>query len=166
MRILTCGRNRAVGLGAVNPLDTLRCRTVASSHFRQLTYIRDLPALVVDEPSGIPAPDPAPQPLELLLAALGSDLAIGIRAIALTRGVALSSLVLELQADIAEATESAGPPAVLGFETVRVLVHIEAGAPRETLTALVARATLRSPVANTLHDGTRLSVDLAEARIS
>ena len=42
--------------------------------------------------------------------------------------------------------------------------RIEADVPREALTALVARATLRSPVANTLHDGTELNVALADAQ--
>ena len=41
--------------------------------------------------------------------------------------------------------------------------HIAAEAPREALEALVTRATLRSPVANTLHDGTQFNVVLAAA---
>src|SRR5688500_4608034 len=68
-------------------LRSLRSRTVAGSHFRQFTHIRDLPVLIVDEPSGIPDAEPAPEPLEVLLAALGSDLAIGIRANAVARGI-------------------------------------------------------------------------------
>jgi uncharacterized OsmC-like protein len=145
----------------MSPLRLLRSRTVAGSRFRQLTHIRDLPALVVDEPSGVPDGKPAPEPLEILLAALGSDLAIGIRAAAVTRGITLSGLVLEIEADIAQAPMDAVQPAPLGLGEVRVVVRIEADAPREALTALVARATLRSPVANTLHDGAQLSVALA-----
>jgi uncharacterized OsmC-like protein len=145
-------------------LHTLRCRTVAGSHFQQLTYIRDLPVLVVDEPSGIPALDQAPQPLEMLLAALGACLAIGIRAIAVARGINLSSLALEVEADIAAAPMDGVQPAPLGLEVVRVAVHIDADAPQEALTAVVARATLHSPVANTLHDGAQLSVVLAPSK--
>nr|WP_235913984.1 OsmC family protein [Pseudoroseomonas coralli] len=142
-------------------MHTLRCRTVAGSHFRQRTHIRNLPVLIVDEPSGIPGPDPAPQPLEILLAALGSDLAIAIRAMAVTRGVRLSSLELVVEADMAGAPLDEGPPLPLGLREVRVAVHIAAEASREALAALVARATLRSPVGNTLHDGAHLSVALA-----
>lgn len=147
----------------MSSVHTLRCHTVAQSHFRQLTHIRDLPPLAIDEPSGIPASDPAPQPLEVLLAALGADLAIGIRAMAVTRGVTLMSLRLEVEADIAVPPLDAGPPSPLGLGEVRVAVHIAAQAPREALAALIARATLHSPVANTLHDGTQLSVSLATA---
>jgi hypothetical protein len=52
-------------------------------------------------------------------------------------------------------------PQPLGFHIVRVRVHLEADAPRDALAALVARATLWSPVANTLHDGADLDVTLA-----
>jgi len=134
---------------------------VAGSHFRQLTHIRDLPALVVDEPSGIPDAEPTPEPLEVLLAALGSDLAIGIRANAIARGIALSSLALDVEADIVTASMDAAHPAPLGLKEVRVAVHIDADVPREALAGLVTRATLRSTVANTLHDGTQLGVALA-----
>lgn len=147
-------------------LRTLRSRTVAGSQIRQRTHIRDLPAVIVDEPSGLPGTEPALEPLELLLAALGSDLAIGIRAGATARGITLSGLVLNVEADIAAAPMDMPQPAPLGLEEVRVAVHITADAPREALAALVARATLRSPVANTLHDGTQLNVALAAAERS
>jgi uncharacterized OsmC-like protein len=142
-------------------LRSLRSRTVAGSHFRQFTHIRDLPVLIVDEPSGIPDAEPAPEPLEVLLAALGSDLAIGIRANAVARGIAVSSLVLNVEADIVTAPMDMTHSAPLGLEEVRVAVHIDADVPREALAALVARATFRSAVANTLHDGAQLSVVLA-----
>ena len=148
----------------MSPLHTLRCRTVAGSRFRQFTHIRDLPVLIVDEPSGIPDPDPAPHPLEILLAALGSDLAIGIRAMAVTHGITLSSLELEVEADMTRALSKSGAPPSLGLEEVRVAIHITADVPREALATLIASATLRSPVANTLHDGTQLSVALAAPR--
>ena len=87
----------------MSPPRTLRSRTVAEGRSRQVTHVRDLPPLAVDEPSGIPGAGPAPQPLELLLSALGSCLAAGIRAHAVARGIALSRLELALEADIAAA---------------------------------------------------------------
>jgi uncharacterized OsmC-like protein len=134
---------------------------VAEGRSRQVTHVRDLPPVAADEPSGIPGAGPAPQPLELLLAALGSCLAVGIRAHAVARGIALSRLELAVETDIAAAPMDGTHPEPLGLEAVRVAVHLEADAPREALAALVARANLHSPVANTLHDGTRVSVALA-----
>src|SRR5690349_294391 len=121
----------------MSSLRTLQSRTVAGSRFRQFTYIRDLPVLIVDEPSGITDAEPAPEPLEVLLAALGSDLTIGIRAGAIARGIALSSLALDVEADVAAAPMDMVQPAPLGLEAVRVAVHIEADAPREALASLV-----------------------------
>lgn len=145
----------------MNPLRTLRSRTVAVSHLRQRTLIRDLAALVVDGPGGMSDADPMPEPLEVLLAALGSDLAVGIQAHAMARGIVLSALSLDVEADIAAAPLEGAAPSPLGLEEVRVAVRLEADAPRDALAALVARATLRSAVANTLHDGTELRVALA-----
>jgi hypothetical protein len=50
---------------------------------------------------------------------------------------------------------------LLGFDEVRVAVHISSDASEEALTSLVARATLRSQVASTLHNSTQLSVALS-----
>lgn len=141
---------------------TLRCRTVAEGRSRQLTFVRDLPPVPADEPSAIHGGgDPAPQPLELLLSALGSCLAASLRANAVSRGIVLSELELEVEADLAAAPMDGAHPEHLGFETVRVAVRLAAeGAPRASLAALVARAGLWSPVANTLHNGARLDISL------
>ncbi len=145
----------------MSPPRTLRCRTVAEGRFRQMNHVRGRPPFAVDEPSGIPVADPAPQPLEVLLSALGSCLAIGIRANAVARAIALSRLELEIEADVSSAPMDGTSPKPLGFETVRVAVHLEADASRDALAALVARAALWSPVANTLHNGACLDVALA-----
>ena len=54
-------------------------------------------------------------------------------------------------------------PVSVGFEAIRVAVHMQADAPPEALRALVAHALLWSPVANTLHDPVHLDVTLAES---
>jgi hypothetical protein len=77
------------------------------------------------------------------------------------RGIAISGLELDIEADLASAPMDRDHPQPLGFDEVRVAVHISADASREVLAALVARATLRSQVASTLHDGTQLSVALS-----
>ncbi|WP_211866084.1 OsmC family protein [Neoroseomonas terrae] len=143
-------------------LRTIRSRTVVSGRVRQFTHIRDVPAIVVDEPGGIADLEPAPEPLEVLLTALGSDLTIAIRANATARGIALAHLALDLEADIAVAPMDMSAPPPLGLAAVRVEVHIVSDAPRQVLEALIVRAALRSPVANTLHDGTELKIALAE----
>lgn len=149
---------------AAAPIRTLRCRTIAEGRFRQMNYVRDLPPQVVDEPTSLPGIDkPGPHPLEVLLVALGSCLAINVHANAVAQGVAITRLELDVEADIDTTPFSdgdAGRPGQLGFDAVRVGVHLEGDAPRETLRALVSRSALWSPVANTLHNPVHLDVSL------
>ncbi len=145
---------------------TLRCRTVADGHLRQLNYIRDLPPQPVteNEPEGLLSETTAPNASEALLAAFGSCLAIGIHANAVARRIPIRRLELEVEADInTTAVWGAGDtePKTIGFETVRVSVQLDADAPREALSALIKHATLWSPVANTLHNPVHLDVALA-----
>ena len=147
-------------------LRTLRCRTVAQGRLRQLTYIRDLPpqAVVEAEPAALSPEALAPNASEALLAAFGSCMTVGIHANALAQGVPIRSLEVELEADIStSAVWGAGDlnPKTIGFEAIRVLVRLEAEAPRQVLEALVRHATLWSPVANTLHNPVHLDVTLA-----
>lgn len=140
---------------------TIHCRTVAEGRFRLTNHIRELAPIILDEAGGLPGPDSTPQPLDMLLAAVGSCLAGSIRAQAAARGIVLSALSLDVEADLAAAPSDEAHPPSLGFDEVRVAVHIASDAPRDALSALVARATLRSQVASTLHDGTQISVVLS-----
>ncbi|WP_245504130.1 OsmC family protein [Lichenihabitans psoromatis] len=144
---------------------TLRCRTVAKGRLRQLNYIRDLPPQEVMEvePENLSPEAVAPNASEALLAAFGSCLVTGIHANALAQGLLIRSLELELEADI-NISGSWGTgqfnPHTIGFETIRVSVRLDAESPRAMLEALVAHATLWSPVANTLHNPVHLDVTL------
>ena len=80
---------------------TVRCRTVAEGRrFRHLNYIRNLPAHIVDEPPQLLGKDTAPNPMEALLAALGSCVAVGLQANAVARGWTVRGIEVELEGDI------------------------------------------------------------------
>jgi uncharacterized OsmC-like protein len=147
------GLDVLIAKGKANPdaVRTLKARTIAAGKFRQLNYIRELPAHVVDEPPGLLGDDTAPNPSEAALAALGSCLSVGIHANALAQGIKIRSLEIDLEGDInISAVWGAGAePESVGFSAVRVAVRIDADAPQEKLDALIARATKWSPVANT-----------------
>ena len=170
---LPVGKRELDGLIAsanANPsaVRTLRCRTVAQGRFSQLNYIRDLPpqTVVEDASPNLSAETIAPNASEALLAALGSCLSVGIHANAVAQGIPIRSLSVDLAADInTTAVWGTGnlTPHIIGFESIQVVVHIEAEAPRESLEALVRHATLWSPVANTLHNPAHLDVTLAPA---
>lgn len=159
-----------VAMGKSDPeaIRTLRCRTIAKGRLHQVNYIRNLPPQQVmeDEPGGLLGEAVAPNASEALLAALGSCLVVGIHADTVAQRIPIRSLELELEADIdTTAVWGAGDrnPKTIGFEAVRVSVRLDADAPRATLLALIRRATLWSPVANTLHNPVHLDVTLAPA---
>jgi uncharacterized OsmC-like protein len=146
-----------------NTIKSLKIKTVCEGQFRNLNYVRNLPAHIIDEPPGLLGQDTAPNPSEALLAALGSCLSVGIHANATIRGITLTKLELELEGDlnitgvwgVGDLSEK-----VLGFTDIRVKVDLEGDASREDLDALVAHANVWSPVANTLRNPVNLAVSL------
>lgn len=145
---------------------TFRCRTVAQGRFSQLNYIRDLPAQPVAEaePTSLSGEALAPNASEALLAAFGSCLAVGLHANAIVRGIPIRSLELELTGTVDTAAAwGVGKlnPGAIGFETVHVLVKLEAESARSDLESLIHHTLLWSPVANTLHNPVHLDIVLA-----
>ncbi len=148
---------------------TLRCRTVAAGGFKQLNYVRALPPLPVEERFGPPDEAPAATPSEMLLAAFGSCLSAHIHANAASGSIAVRSLEVDVEADMAASPMwdvRGQAPGAMGFETFRVAVRMEADASPEALRALIAHAVLWSPVANTLHGPVNLDVALAGAAVA
>jgi len=146
-------------------IGTLKIKTVCEGQFRNLSYVRNLPEHVIDEPPTLLGEDTAPNPSEAVLAALGSCLSVGIHANATMRGIVLSKLELELEGDI-NITGVWGIGELskkrLGFTDVRVKVNLEAeGVSRADLEELVAHANVWSPVANTLRNPVAVDVTLA-----
>jgi uncharacterized OsmC-like protein len=160
------GLDKLIAAGKANPdvIKTLKCRTVAEGRFRHLNFIRSLPPHIIDEPPGLLGDDTAPNPSEAVLAALGSCLAVGIHANAVSRGISVYKLELELEGDLnVTAVWGTGDLSEkpVGFTDVRVKVKLEASRPRAELEELVAHAKGWSPVANTLTRPVALEVALA-----
>ncbi len=153
--------------GKANPANvvTLKAKTVCEKRFRNLTYVRNLEAHVIDEPPHLLGDDTAPNPSEAVLATLGSCLSVGLHANAVAQGIKLTKIELELEGDInVTAVWGVGdldPAKKLGFTDIRVKVHLEGDASEEQMKQLVAHSNYWSPVANTMRNPVNLSVDLA-----
>jgi uncharacterized OsmC-like protein len=147
-----------------NVIKSLTVKTVCEGQFRNLTFVRNLPPHVIDEPPGLLGEDTAPNPSEAILACLGSCLSVGIHANATMRGITLTKLELELEGEI-NITGVWGIGDLqekrLGFTDIRVKVDLEGDASREALTDLVAHSNAWSPVANTLRLPVNMDVSLA-----
>ena len=142
---------------------TLRCRTVASHPTHVSAKIRSLPDMQIEQKLGLGDQEPEATPSELLLATLSACLAKRIHANAATGNIAIATLVLDVEADLAVSPIWTGPgrePAPVGFEVIRVNVHLDASAPPDALRALLSHAVLWSPVANSMHSPVHLDVTL------
>ncbi len=154
------GRNNPASRG------TNRVHTVVDGQYRTLSYVGDHAPVVVDEPLHLFGENTAPAPGEVVLAALGGCLAVGITAVATWKQVSLSKLELFLEGDIGNpAAWGAGGaqklPADMGFQAIRVKVVIEGDAPRELLDEIVQHANSYSPVANSMRNPIPMQVGLA-----
>ncbi len=154
--------------GCANPdsRGTMKAHTVCEGQFRNLTYIGKHAPVVVDEPLHLFGEDTAPAPSEVMLAALGACLSVGIHAVATWKQVTISKLELHLEGDIGNpAAWGAGgagkQPPEMGFQAVRVKVEIEGDAPREVLDEIVKHANFYSPVANSFRNPIPMTVGLA-----
>ncbi|WP_019589575.1 MULTISPECIES: OsmC family protein [unclassified Thioalkalivibrio] len=161
------GLNKLADKGKSNPdsVVTLKARTVCEGKFRNLTYVRDLDAHVIDEPPHLLGDDTAPNPSEAALASLGACLSVGMHANAIDRGITLTKLELSLEGDInVTAVWGVGDTDKskrLGFTDIRVKVDLEGDASEEELQELVAHADFWSPVANTMRNPVNLAVEKA-----
>lgn len=149
---------------------TLKAKTVSDGQFRNLTYVRDLAPVVIDEPPGLLGQDTAPNPSEAVLCALGACLAVGYMANATFHGITLSTIEVNMEADIdissvwglGDIPESKH----VGFSAVRVKAHIAgtnedgSDATREKLDAIVQNANKWSPVAGSLRNPVPVTAEL------
>ncbi len=155
--------------GCANPAKrgTNKVHTVMDGQYRSLSYVGHHQPVVVDEPPHLFGEDTAPAPGEMVLAALGGCLAVGITAVATARKVALSKLELFVEGDIGNpAAWGAGgapmEPAQMGFQAIRVKVLVEGDASREDLDAIVDHANFYSPVANSMRNPIAFDIALQD----
>ena len=153
------GRNNPASRG------TNKVHTVACGQYRTLSYVGEHEPVVVDEPIHLFGENTAPAPGEVVLAALGGCLTVGITAVATWKQVRLSKLELFLEGDIGNpAAWGAGGaqklPPDMGFQAVRVKVVIEGDATRAELDEIVQHANTYSPVANSMRNPIPMQIGL------
>ena len=156
----------AAGKADPNRRGTNKVRTVMEGKYRSLSYVGEHQPVVVDEPLHLFGDNTAPAPGEIVLSALGGCLAVGITAVATWKQVKLSKLEIFLEGDIGNpAAWGAGGaemlPPQMGFQAIRVKVHVEGEATREQLDEIVQHANQYSPVANSMRNPIAFSIALA-----
>lgn len=118
--------------------------------------------LAADEPAALGGIDSAPNPVELILAALGTCQEITYRAYATAMGIPLDSVSVELAGDIDLRGFFAVDESVRsGYQNIRGTVNIESSASEAQLQQLRAMVDAHCPVLDILTNKVPVSLSLA-----
>jgi uncharacterized OsmC-like protein len=143
---------------------TLKAKTICEAGFRNMTYVRNLPPMLVGEPPALLGDDSAPNPSETALAALGSCISVGMLANATHRGVTLTRIEVEMEGDIdVSAVWGVGDipdGKIPGFTEVRCSVTLAGDTDPDTLKRIHDNAIVWSPVVNTFRRPARVDSTL------
>ncbi|MEZ5839797.1 MAG: OsmC family protein [Hyphomicrobiales bacterium] len=118
-------------------------------------------SIVIDEPAALGGADTGPNPVELVLAALGSCQEITYRAYAAALGIPLESVSVKLEGEIDlrgffAVDEGVRP----GYEAVRGTVTLVSGASAEDLALLRGAVDGHCPVLDILRNPVPVALDL------
>jgi len=118
--------------------------------------VRDF-KVIMDEPPSLGGADTGMNPVEGLLAALGSCQVIVANAFAKANGVDLQDFWVELEGDLDPDGFLMGKPGVRnGFQEIRFTMHIKSNSPAEKVEEFQKFIESRCPVGDTLVKGTNI----------
>ena len=138
-------------------------RTSWTGSFTSATRAREHAPILSDEPPLLAGGDTAPNPVEYVLASLGSCLAVGYAASAATQGIELRSLELELSGTIDLRVFLGLQEGNAGYERIEVTARVEIDADDAALQALHEHVVRTSPVGNTIERPVELEARLIRA---
>jgi uncharacterized OsmC-like protein len=131
--------------------------------FRNEIRVRDLAPTYADEPAVLGGTDTAANPVEQVLGALGSCLAIGYTAGATARGIRIDDLRIELAGNIDLPVFFGLKEGHAGYQGIDVKVHLRADADNAAIAELHDAVLRTSPVGHTLQRPAALRVELVAA---
>ncbi len=115
-----------------------------------------------DEPTVLLGTNTAPNPVELVLSALTSCLAVGYVYNAAARGIKIVDLEFSIEGDLdLHGFLGMKEDVRAGYDGVQVVAHISADAPEEQLRELSAHVQRTSPVLDILTNSVPVTVELA-----
>lgn len=125
------------------------------NHKTASTFDTDHPAIFASEDKG-------PTPVEYVLVGLAGCLSAGIAAVAQNRNIQLHSVKASLEGEM-DIQGILGMDSDIrnGFDSIKVVYHIEADASKEDIEALVAQSQKRSAVFDALTNPTSVHVEVA-----
>lgn len=139
-----------------------RAETQLEEAVRCSAKVRDFPAIIVDEPPELGGADAGPNPVELLLVALGACQEIMYSAYASVMGVPLNGVKVNLRGYLdlrgLFGMDAAVPP---GYQKIIFETALDSPADAETLKKLVRTVESHCPVLDTLARAIEVSGQVA-----
>lgn len=141
-----------------------RTRTSWQGGTKSLSQIRSF-EVPVDEPKELGGTDTAPNPVELVLASLGSCLVVGYALNASMMGIELQKIEIELEGDI-DLPGFFGLTAdtLPGYTDIRVKVFLKSSVGMDKLEEVHKRVIATSPVGLTITKNVNLDIELVKRR--
>jgi uncharacterized OsmC-like protein len=123
-------------------------------HTRSFVFGADHPAVLVGNDEG-------PAPVEYLLYALAFCITAGVANVAAARGVTLTRVESTLEGDIdVRGIFGLSDEVRNGYQQVRMRIHVEGDADRDTLRSIVGQSRARSAVYDVLTNGVSVELDV------
>jgi uncharacterized OsmC-like protein len=138
-------------------------RTTWTGAFTSESHTRVHGPIPSDEPELLGGGATAPNPVEYVLASLGSCLAVGYAASAAVRGIELRSLEIELSGTIDLRVFLGLAEGHAGYERIEATAHVESDAADDALQQLHEHVVRTSPVGNTIEHPVQLDARLVRA---
>jgi len=163
------GLEQLIVNGKANPkvIKTLKCKTVAEGKFRHANYIRNLAPYIVDEPPGLGGQDGAPNPVEYILAALGSCQEITYRLYADALGIPLNGVSVQLTGAIdLQGFFNVRQDVRPGYQTIEAEVILDSPASEQDLARLKDIVDRHCPVLDILRNPTPVQLSLRAGSLS
>jgi len=138
------------------PIATYKATSKLVEGLQVDNFVRDF-TIRMDEPKNLGGTDTGMNPVEALLAALGSCQVIVAGAFAKSQGIDLQDFWLELEGDLDPDGFLKGKPGVrMGFQEVRVTPHIKTTSSPEKVADFMQFIQNRCPVEDVMVNGTRI----------
>ena len=142
-------------------LYTFRGMTTWRGGARSSTDIRGF-TIEGDEPAGLLGSNTAPNAVELVLAALGACLTVGVTYVAAQRGITIQSMDFTIEGEL-DIRGFFGMKGIHpGYEHIGVMVHLQADAKREELETLLTTVIETSPVRDIIARNVPVNIQLAK----
>jgi uncharacterized OsmC-like protein len=145
------------------PHSTWSARTTWTGAFTSESHAREHGPVISDEPELLAGGNTAANPVEYVLAALGSCLAVGYAAGAAVRGIELHALEIELSGTIDLRVFVGLAEGHAGYERIEATARVESDAGDAELQQLHEHVIRTSPVGNTIEHPVALEARLVRA---